>query len=604
MSEVAETNNPSQSDEGTTKTQLPAGELQNINHSYRLNGQNYLKWSQLVRTYLKGKGKSRHLLGTGPKQGDPNFDAWDEEDSMIMSWLWSSMTPEISDTCMFLASAKDIWDALYQTYSKAKDAARVYEVKVKTVAAKQGNKTVTEYANMLQNLWQELDHYRVLKTKCSEDAVILKKFIEKDRVYDFLVGLNAEFDQVRIQILGKEDVPSLNEVIALIRAEESRRGIMLEPVTTDGSAMVAQDNTNRNQTKDTTQNDPRDNLWCTYCKKPRHTKARCWKLHGKPPTSSREWSQRGDQKFQQQAHQVSTTKPTSQSLVTQNSVSIGETSPSHFNQAEIEKLRSLLGSLEQPNSSCSVALSGKSSRRLHASDIFIQDTWIIDSGATDHMTPSSGHFKTYSPCPSHRKIIVADGSVTTVAGVGHIQLSPSLLLKDVLHVPKLSTSLLSIHKLTRDMNCTVLFYPSHCVFQDQGSGKRIGLAKEKGGLYYLDASTLHYPTVKHVFSESCLSASNNDAIWRHHFRFGHPSFTVLKTMFPSLFKTVNVEDFHCDVCEFAKHKRVSFPMSNNKSSFPFYLIHTDLWGPSRIPNVTGARWFVSFISLLAFPSQT
>ena len=25
----------------------------------------------------------------------------------------------------------------------------------------------------------------------------------------------------------------------------------------------------------------RDNVWCTYCKKPRYTKEMCWKLHGK-----------------------------------------------------------------------------------------------------------------------------------------------------------------------------------------------------------------------------------------------------------------------------------------------------------------------------------
>ena len=104
------------------------------------------------------------------------------------------MNPEISDTCMFLSTAKEIWDAVRQTYSKARDAAQVYEIKVKTSAMKQGNKIVTEYANLLQNLWQELDHYRCIETKCAEDAAILKSFIEKDRVYDFLTGLNAEFD--------------------------------------------------------------------------------------------------------------------------------------------------------------------------------------------------------------------------------------------------------------------------------------------------------------------------------------------------------------------------------------------------------------------------
>ena len=113
--------------EKIVRSQQP-GELQNIQVASRLDGKNYLKWSQLVRTVLKGKGKIGHRMGTGPKLGDPHFEAWDEEDFMIMAWLWNSMTPEISDTCMFLAMAKDIWDAIQQTYSKARDAAQVYEV--------------------------------------------------------------------------------------------------------------------------------------------------------------------------------------------------------------------------------------------------------------------------------------------------------------------------------------------------------------------------------------------------------------------------------------------------------------------------------------------
>ena len=42
------------------------------------------------------------------------------------------------------------------------------------------------------------------------------------------------------------------------------------------------------------------------------------------------------------------------------------------------------------------------------------------------------------------------------------------------------------------------------------------------------------------------------------------------------------------------HTRVSFPISN-KSSHPFHLIHSDIWGPSTIPNVSRAHWFVSLI---------
>ena len=63
---------------------------------------------------------------------------------------------------------------------------------------------------MLKNLWQELGHYQCIETWCLWDAIILKNCIQKDRVYDFFVGLNAKFDQVRVQILSKE-LPTLNE---------------------------------------------------------------------------------------------------------------------------------------------------------------------------------------------------------------------------------------------------------------------------------------------------------------------------------------------------------------------------------------------------------
>ena len=86
----------------------------------------------------------------------------------------------------------------------------------------------------------------------------------------------------------------------------------------------------------------KDNLWCTYCKKPRHTKEKCWKLNGKPP--SREWGNRGGQ----QRPQAHTTK---QPKTEENSAIGG------FNNEEMEKLRSLLGYLDKPTRACSLTLS-------------------------------------------------------------------------------------------------------------------------------------------------------------------------------------------------------------------------------------------------------
>lgn len=66
-------------------------------------------------------------------------------------------------------------------------------------------------------------------------------------------------------------------------------------------------------------------------------------------------------------------------------------------------------------------------------------------------------------------------------------------------------------------------------------------------------------------------------------------------MFPTLFRTPDSSDFHCDVCVISKHHRVSYPISNKMSSKPFSLVHFDVWGPSKIPNCSGVRLFISFI---------
>ena len=119
---------------------------------------------------------------------------------------------------------------------------------------------------------------------------------------------------------------------------------------------------------------------------------------------------------------------------------------SRFNNEEMEKLKSLLGSLDKPTRACSLALSGTPSFSFckNASNKNYDYSWVIDSSAIDHMTSKSQLFHTYTPSPSNKKIVVANGSLATVASFGDTYITPTLNLKNVFHVPKLSTSLVSI----------------------------------------------------------------------------------------------------------------------------------------------------------------
>ena len=146
-----------------------------------------------------------------------------------------------------------------------------------------------------------------------------------------------------------------------------------------------------------------------------------------------------------------------------------------LNQEEIEKLRNLLGSLEKiprkGSSNLTFTCITSNSSNFHASNLFLRKTWILDYDATHHKTPLSTNFLSYKPCPSARKIVLAHGSLTTMAGQGDILINPYLTLRDVLHVPKLFINLISIQKLTKDTNCWVVFYPLFCEFQEKTQGR-------------------------------------------------------------------------------------------------------------------------------------
>jgi len=100
------------------------------------------------------------------------------------------------------------------------------------------------------------------------------------------------------------------------------------------------------------------------------------------------------------------------------------------------------------------------------------DSWVLDSGATDHMPPHSSLLTSYVSLFSNY-IIIANGTHIPIIGRGNISLLPSLSLKDVLYVPKLSNNLFFVQKLTHDLNHSITFFPTYCVFQDLATRRTI-----------------------------------------------------------------------------------------------------------------------------------
>ena len=120
----------------------------------------------------------------------------------------------------------------------------------------------------------------------------------------------------------------------------------------------------------------------------------------------------------------------------------------------------------------------------------------------------------------------------------------------------------------------------------------IGSARMLDGFYYFDEKFSNNKQAQ-SFGGSVSSNSAYDKIMLRHSR--HPSFLYLKHLFPGLFKGVDCNSLYCETCFISKSNRTSYKMKSYSPSEPFYLFHSDVWGPSKVLTLSGKRWFVTFI---------
>ena len=96
----------------------------------------------------------------------------------------------------------------------------------------------------------------------------------------------------------------------------------------------------------------------------------------------------------------------------------------------------------------------------------------MDSGATHHFTPDITMIQYPSAYQGNEQVIVGNGKKLSISHVGHAYLPSkhkSLLLKNVLHTPYLTTNLLSVQKLCKDNDAYVEFHSDYFFVKNQGS---------------------------------------------------------------------------------------------------------------------------------------
>lgn len=76
--------------------------------------------------------------------------------------------------------------------------------------------------------------------------------------------------------------------------------------------------------------------------------------------------------------------------------------------------------------------------------------WIIDTGASDHITTSFEHL--IEPIAIHSIILLPNGKISSITHKGTIKLSKDIVLKNVFYVPELQFNLISGSKFAANYN--------------------------------------------------------------------------------------------------------------------------------------------------------
>ncbi|XP_049342649.1 uncharacterized protein LOC125806940 [Solanum verrucosum] len=196
--------------------------------SFQLLGiENYTLWNRSITLALLGRNKIGLVDGSCRNEvyGEELWGQWERVNAIVLSWLMNSVSKSLLSGVAFASSALQVWNDLKERFDRV-DGSRTYSLHKDIVTMQQGTNSVSEYYTRLKTLWDESE-LLVPAPCCNCDKS--KGFVahmNRQKLYQFLMGLNESFQQARSQILMLNPLPTINHAYAMIVGDESQKAVM------------------------------------------------------------------------------------------------------------------------------------------------------------------------------------------------------------------------------------------------------------------------------------------------------------------------------------------------------------------------------------------
>uniref|UniRef100_A0A251S0A7 Putative zinc finger, CCHC-type, Gag-polypeptide of LTR copia-type n=2 Tax=Helianthus annuus TaxID=4232 RepID=A0A251S0A7_HELAN len=219
------------------------------------DGNGFGAWKRSMSIALSAKNKLSFVKGEITKPNSaPQLDLWQRCNDMVISWILNTLSHEIRGSVIYSATAQQLWNDLSERFGQS-NGARLYQLQ----------KSLGEISQGVLNL--------LPSCTCGVSQDFAKR--EKDqRLFQFLMGLNSNYDKVRGTILMMKPLPSIGQAYALLVQDKKQREIHSSTQFVSESAAMNVSDTNRFQNN--------KSVVCPNCNKVGHLANKCYRIIGFP----------------------------------------------------------------------------------------------------------------------------------------------------------------------------------------------------------------------------------------------------------------------------------------------------------------------------------
>ncbi len=504
----------------------------------------------------------------------PEQDAWDSQDSRargaITLYVHSSLHYIIADK----PSANAMWLAILSQFGTS-DPLTVF------------NKFETLFHSVFkdsQPMLPQIAKVEETVKACVDGGLPIS---DQFKALVVLAHLPTSYGVLKSSLLATADLATINtaSVTSRIIAEEASK-------------------TPKDQASRTSVTKPKSKGPCTHCQGTNHSEEHCWKKHGRPKKSKDKNKSKGGSGNSGGSGSGSNSgtgnsggsggsKSHSHSLVessTPASSSTSSTSASVFTVAP-----QLMGSFYV----------GATRRETH---------WLMDSGASSHITFDRNDFLTYTPYENPRLYRTAnkDDDGGQIAGLGEGTVASyayiddrqvEVTLHNVVYIPQASERLFSTGTIERNRYSIIQGNNRMMVFNKYPDGiiEHGESITIKGdcilNAQYLPIANIYHLHLDIVKPQSTARTLKTYDLW--HQRYGHPGKEALRRL-PKHVKGIPdispASESPCEGCAFGKEHRQAFKPSSKRASTPLELVHSDLVGPMKVHSVSKKNlYFITFL---------